>query len=132
MSLFQKISPDDLDLFDASWLEPIPGVKKVEFRSMMRKVKEGEWSVWRLQPPASGIAVAYPEDGKLFIYYLRGFKLFATLTKEDLLEAARLEGLSGCQAEASSKAMIILLKRIGFKPILKTEIGTLLELEDGR
>ena len=131
MSVLEKVAPTDLDLFDASWLEPISSVKKVEFRKMLQRIETGEWWVWRFKEPSSGIAVAYPEDGKLFIYYLRGYNLFANLHTEDLLEAARAEGLKGCMAETSRKGILLFLKRLGFKVIFRDQNGWLLELEDG-
>ena len=112
---FEKIPPADYSATDLEWLtRPVPGVPKISHREMLAKLDDGEWDLWRLPEPAEGIAVAYPENGLLFVYALTGRGLFGSLTVDDLLDAASFEGLDGLAAEVRSRGMKAILSRLGF------------------
>lgn len=114
---FLKVHPAHFDMFDLDWMQPITGVPKVEFRKMLDNVYNGDWALWRLPYPAKGIAVSYPKDGLLFVYYLHGRDLFGSLTKEDLMKAAHDEGLNGCAAHTKDRRVARILKHIGFQEV---------------
>lgn len=128
---FQKIKPAEMSLQDMEWLKEIPSVRKNNFRKMLAHVFDGEWDLRRLPEPAKGVAVTYPEDGKLFIYYLHGTGLFGRLTKEDLLQAARDDGLSGVTCICNTTSRRRLLERVGFQVTGFSEGAWDMELEDG-
>lgn len=130
--MFHKVFSENIDILDLDWLEEIPSVRKADFKAMVWKVTNGEWQLWRLGAPAQGVAVTYPWEGRLFIYYLRGTGLFATLTREDLLSVARLCALDGCMAETSSRAMLRILKSLGFEIMTEGPERWTLELRNGR
>lgn len=121
-----------VDELEPEWLEVIPGVNKVDLQFMLKRIESGQWHLWRLPAPAKGIAVTYPYQGKLFIYYLRGLGLFGNLTREDLLQAAKSVGLSGLMAEAKGAAMVRILKSLGFVVTDDSPECKVLELSDGR
>ena len=112
---FQRVPPDEIGLFELSWLEPIPGVPKIDFKKMMWAIKAGSMDLWRLVDGPQGIAVTYPKDGTLFIYYLHATGLFGKLTREELLAAAEGEGLKGMTAATNLPGMVVILTRIGFE-----------------
>lgn len=114
---FQKIPFDELDILDLDWIEPIKGVGKIDVKVMSKEIALGNWDARRLPAPAQGIAVTYPDDGLLFIYYLRGRGLFGSITKQDLLDAAEVDGLNGVAAHVDNKAMYKLLSNLTFVPI---------------
>lgn len=127
---FLRLSLDDPE---AKWLRRIEGLRKVDFVWMLQALESGEAKLWRLPLPAQGVAVTYPEDGLLFIYYLHGRGLFGRLTKEDLLNAAREEGLTGVRAWVHNSRMKRILGRLGFSLVPGAAIGaTAMELRDGR
>lgn len=114
------------------WLDPEPVGDKVSYRAMIANLAAGNWRLWRLREPASGLAVTYPLNGKLFVYYLRGHGLFGNLTIEDLLDVAIAEGCRGMAAETRKPGMLLILKKFGFRPIDTVGAYTYLELCDGR
>lgn len=132
MIQFHLVSPDSIDLTDKDWLEQIPSVKKADYAKMMAAIEAGEWQLWRLGSPARGVGVTYGWQGQLFVYYLRGIRLFDTLTKEDLLALARRLGLKGLVCETSSIGMLKLLKRLGWIPLEEVNGNWTLELPDGQ
>jgi hypothetical protein len=128
---FEKVDPREIPLETMEWLKPIESVKKVVFDHMVHMIFSHKWDLRALPKPASGAAVTYPFEGKLFIYYLRGRGLFSSLNREDLLQAARDDGLTGVMAETSNPATLRLLLKVGFKPIDSGPFGTVVELQDG-
>lgn len=114
------------------WLVPIPSVQREAFWLMESRVKDGRWTLYALGPEARGWAVGYPVDGRLFIHYLHGRGLFGRLRSEDLLQAARAEGLKGMRAQVSSNKMASALWRLGFKPWANGPGWLKMELSDGR
>ncbi len=129
---FEKLAVADMTLADMEWLKPISSVKKVVFRVMVENLASKKWDLRRLPAPASGLAVTYPDEGKLFIYYLHGRGLFGSLNKEDLLQAARDDGLVGVAAETSNRATLRLLQNIGFEITSAGPFGWCVELQDGQ
>lgn len=111
---FQHVPVGQLRQEEAQWLGEIPGLDMIEVKAMIAKIASGEWKLWRLAAPAIGLAVTYPYQGRLFIYYLRGHRLFGRLSRDDLLEVARHEGLSGMSAETQQIAMMRILSNLGF------------------
>lgn len=110
LTTYEALSEDELQ-----WLEQIPGASKPEHRMMIERVKSGEWWLFKLPYPAAGLAIGCESDGKLFINHLRGFKLFDTVSPEDLLEAARYVGLSGMKADTTKLGVLKLLLSKGFR-----------------
>lgn len=127
---FSPVTKPTADVIES--LAPIRSVPKVCLYVMRDNLRSGIWKLWKLGGPAEGWAVTYPYEGALFIYYLHGHKLFGKLTSEDLLQAARAEGLSGVKAETSNPAMLRLLQRVGFEIYAHGPSGWCVELEDGR
>lgn len=116
----------------ARWL--VPGTindNKIDWRYMTQQLAYGVFTLWRLLPPAEGIAITHPHDGRLFIYHLHGQGLFDTLTKEELLTAAREEGLHGVMAETEKPGMVRLLQSLGFRVQRQDLFKWVLELSDG-
>jgi hypothetical protein len=100
---------------------------------MREKVYSGEWTLWRLLPPAQGVAVTYPDSGRLFIYYLHGRDFFDTLTREDLLQLAADEGCIGIWAEVTHKATYKLIKkRFGCESYMEGPGWWCVELHNGQ
>lgn len=112
---FEIVRWEQLSDDDRKWLEPMPGVDKPNFREMQQKLVDGEWWIFRLPWPAQGLAVGFPDEGRLFIYYLRGYQLFSTVTSEDLLAAARAVNLHGMRAETRKLGVLKLLLNKGFR-----------------
>ena len=110
---FQLVTYESLSPDEVQWLTPIDG--KVEFNYMLDKVKSGEWWLFKLPFPSVGLAAGCEDDGKLFIYYLRGHQLFGTVSGEDLLDAARYVGLSGMKAETRKLGVLKLMLNKGFR-----------------
>lgn len=117
---------------DNPWLRPEALDDKVSFRVMTAQLMAGNWQLWKLKPPAEGVAVTYPLKGKLFVYYLHGKGLFGSLKVEDLLDGSLAEGCRGMAAETRKPGILAILKRLGFKPLESVAGYTYLELEDGR
>lgn len=132
--LFQHVPPEDSIPLLERWLNPrTANCGKIDLDEIRVKVLSDEWDLWRLLAPARGIAVTYPEEGQLFIHYLRGKGLFGTVNKETLLSAARDEGLKGMSAEVRSDAHARLLGSVGFKVAECSPLGVWkMELTDGR
>lgn len=128
---FEKIPPREMSLQDMEWLREIQSVRKNNFRYMVSQVFDGVWDLRRLPAPAKGVAVTYPEGGKLFIYYLHGSGLFGSLNKEDLLQAARDDGLKGVACICNTTSRKRLLERVGFQVTGFSEGAWDMELEDG-
>lgn len=126
LTTYEALTPEERE-----WLKPIDG--KVEFNYMIDRVKAGDWWLFKLPYPAHGLAVGCEEEGKLFIYYLRGFQLFGTVSAEDLLDAAKYVGLSGMKAETRKLGVLKLMLNKGFK-LIDTGPGPVyyVELEDVR
>lgn len=122
-----EITPEDLD-----WLETIPEIGKVGYKEMRFKVLTGEWMFWRFRGKAQGAAVGYPENGKLFIYYLRAERFFGNITKDDLLEAARDVGFNSIRALVQKPAVKFGLARIGFVEDKTGPDWAEMELSNGR
>jgi hypothetical protein len=129
---FEKIPPGEMSLEDMTWFREIKSVRKNDFKKMVGRVFDGEWDLRRLPAPAKGLAVTYPEDGKLFIYYLHGSGLFGSLNKEDLLQAARDDGLKGVACITNTTSRRRLLERVGFRVTGFSEGAWDLELDDGQ
>ena len=129
--IFEKIPFDALDEVDLEWLTPVD-MGKTDAKIMARNVANGNWDVRRLPEPAEGIAVTYPEDGLLFIYGLHGTKLFGSITKQDLLDAATAEGFSGIRCSTESRAAVRLYERLGFSVVRTDGPKQIMELHDGR
>lgn len=129
----EKVEFDQITEDDKKWLTPMPGVEKPELRVMMQRIKFGSLDLWRFRPPSIGVAVTYPDEGRLFIYYLQGYRILDTLSKEDLLDLATSQGLSGMRAETHKLGVLKLLINRGFKHIRTGETGIhVLELDDVR
>lgn len=128
---FKLVTYESLTEEEQKWLAPIDG--KIEFNLMLDKVKSGEWWLFKLPYPAQGLAVGCADAGKLFIYYLRGFQLFGTVSAEDLLDAARYVGLSGMKAETRKLGVLKLMLNKGFR-LTQTLPGPVygVELDDER
>ena len=118
---FTKIGPAEYDLTDVAWLKPIIGVPKVDFREMLTKLDTEEYQLWRLPNPAQGVAVSYPSEGLLFVYYLHGTRLFGSITSKNLLQAAHEEGLDGMAADTKDKRVLRILKSFGFQVVSEPE-----------
>lgn len=130
--IFEKVPPERISQTDLEWLAPIPGVKKAAFTQMKEWVQKGLWDLLRIPSPAEGIAVVYPWEGRLFVHYLHGKDLFATLTTKDLLDLARSYGLRGVAAETQVKGVARILRGLGFKVESVAPGHWIAELEDGR
>ena len=129
---FQHVPKEILHELPGKWLRPIPGVPKVDFQLMQAMLAEGKWDAWWLTDGPSGIAVSYPEDGVLFVYYLRANKLFGMLSKEDLLAVAYGEGLDGLKAQTKVPGVVRLLQAVGFEHDGFDHDAWIMELSDGR
>jgi hypothetical protein len=129
---FEKVPAAEMSLEDMEWLREIQSVKKNDFKKMVARIFDGEWDLRRLPAPAKGLAVTYPEGGKLFIYYLHGSGLFGSLNKEDLLQAARDDGLKGVACITNTTSRRRLLERVGFRVTGFSEGAWDLELDDGQ
>jgi len=115
MSLTQ-ITLEQLTPEEENWLAPFPGVDKPDFRMMKSKLVSGEWWLIRISGnQSSGLSVVFPDAGKLFIYYLRGRRLFDTVSIEDLLALAERFGLSGLKAETRKIGVLKLILNKGFR-----------------
>lgn len=112
---FELRSWESLSDDEKAWLAPMPGVDKPDFRLMRHKLETNQWWLFKLPFPAEGLAVGFPDDGKLFIYYLRGYQLFGTVSAEDLCDAARHVGLSGMKAETRKLGVLKLMLNKGFR-----------------
>ncbi len=110
LTTYESLSSDDLE-----WLNQIPGMVKPDYQAMINRVRSGEWWLFRLPKPAQGLAVGCESAGKLFICHLRGIRLFDTINKADLLEAARYVGLSGMAADTTKRGVLKLLLNKGFR-----------------
>lgn len=130
--IFEKVIPEEITEHDLVWLKPIPGVRKVSFTKMQEWVMAGLWDFLRIPEPAKGVAVVYPLEGRLFVHYLRGRDLFATLTTKDLLDLSRSYGLSGILAETQVKGISRILRGLGFKVESVAPGHWIAELDDGR
>lgn len=128
---FIRTNLDKLTPEQADWLRPAAGVRKVSYERMLSKIEQGVFKLWLLGDPAEGLTVTYPDKDLLFIYYLHGRGLFDNLTIEDLLRAARNEGLSGMVANVESPGMKRLCQRFGFKVTITSPYGYEMELRDG-
>lgn len=116
-------------LSSSPWLEKIDGLGKIDFKGMINEIKSGNYTLWKLSPPAEGLVVTYPEDGLLFIYYLHGRGLFGSLKVEELLETARSEGLKGLRCWVHSKSRQRLMSRVGFRLIGPAPVGSAMVME---
>lgn len=130
--IFEKVLPEEISPTDLAWLAPIPGVRKASFAQMQEWVLAGLWDFLRIPEPAQGVAVVYPWEGRLFVHYLRGRDLFATLTTKDLLDLARSYGLHGVIAETQVKGIARILRGLGFKVESVAPGHWIAELQDGR
>lgn len=132
--LFQQVPWAERDLVDTSWFtfgEAYVG--KADFKKMAKMLAQGAWTLWRLLPPARGVAVSYPYEGRLFVYYLHGERLFGNVSSEDLLDVARKEGLSGVLAEVHAPATKRILSSLGFDTLEAEPPGWWkMELKDGQ
>lgn len=126
--VFHKLPADT----QTDWLEQIPGVNKVDFKRMTSAIRSGEYTLWQITGEGpDGIAVTYPEDGFLFIYYLHATGLFGKLTRDDLFNVSRAEKcLEGLRAAATKGGMVVLLRKLGFEITGYDNGVTDLELED--
>lgn len=127
---FKYVPWGQYNLVDYAWLEPAADLQKMDHRKMMSNLQSGVFKMWRLRPPAEGIAVTFPFEGRLFVYYLHGTGFFDTLNKENLLEVAKSEGLSGMMAETTSKGIKKILERFGFQVWKREDQTWCLELKD--
>lgn len=130
--IFKKVRPEEITQADLDWLAPIPGVRKISFAKMQEWVLAGLWDFLRIPEPAQGVAVVYPWEGRLFVHYLHGRDLFATLTTKDLLDLARSYGLKGIAAETKVRGIARILRGLGFKTESIAPGHWIAELEDGR
>ena len=129
---FPRVAPTEYGPNEREWLKPMAALTKIEFRVMLSKLQNEEWSLRRLPAPAVGIAVTYPENGLLFIYGLHGKRLFGSITKQDLLDAATAEGFSGIRCSTESRAAVRLYERLGFSVVRTDGPKQIMELHDGR
>jgi len=113
--IFQPLAWSDLTAKDLKWFRPSGPFKKADFPQMTRMLRKGEWKLWRLPEVAEGLAVTYPQDDLLFIYYLHGKGLFGKLTSSDLYAVAESEGLNGIGCEVWSYGTYRLMRSLGFK-----------------
>lgn len=125
---FKHVPWEHISLSEMSWLEPIRGVPKVDFKKMTAAIKAGSMDLWRLIDGPEGIAVTYPNNGALFIYYLHASGLFGKLTREELLQAAEGEGLKSMSAATQLPGIVAILTRIGFEITGHEDGVTYLEL----
>lgn len=123
LNTFTKVRPQDYDATDLFFLGPIPGVGKIDFRDMLAKLDSEEYQLWRLPAPAFGVAVSYPKDGLLFVYYLRGRRLFGSINNRNLLAAAHEEGLDGMAADTKEPGVRRILTSLGFQVVSEPEPG---------
>lgn len=119
----------ELSKADLKWIKPL---KYSDMDLMIQKILNGEWFVFRVTGTATGLSVGYPDEGRLFIYYLRGRGLFDNLTSEDLLSIAQRCGLRGMSAICHSFGMLQFLTKIGFYLVASEPAGWYMELDDVR
>lgn len=129
---FLRVPPAEFDMIDLDWLKQAANLTKIEYRYMLEQIDNENWDLWRLPYPAKGVAVSYPKDGLLFVYYLHGKGLFGSITNKDLLDVARAEGLEGLRAEVRDKKVERILRHLGFVEVDSGDDWKKLELRDGR
>jgi len=104
---------------------------KVDFKELNAKVESGEWTLWRLGEPSKGVAVTYPNQGTLYVHYLRGVGLFDSLTPEDLQRVVHNVGLKAMVADVVKASRKILLSSVGFQTIMEDNGTWTMELSCG-
>lgn len=105
------------------WLVPVESLTKADWAEMQNRVRNGQWDLWALGPPAEGVAVTYPVGRLLFIHYLRGRGLFDSLTLDDLLQVSRSQGLDGLACDVYRPGMVRLLGRAGWVVVEESPHG---------